>query len=343
MWTGYPKTTFRWSPDTELERVVFTANVIAEGFYQRKKFTVLPRLERVGDPSLVVLPELPYCQIPSFWKGVGVLKRQIPLDMPKEWRGILGNWLGGKLAIKPDIITKREREWVVVEKAFWRATSWLMPRLGILIGEVEVRLTSFGTISSASVLTGRKQQKLVTYLREDATLGHLAEIILTALMIILKKKYWFSWGEVEATVDFLMRESQLKKLFPAYQPTVRGLVKPRYQDLRRTTEYLSRLRVPIKAAEIEMKQGKVWVLGKSVGGSFSAREMEILKLLVVNQGEVVSFDLVADSLWGEGEFVSLWALNKAVQRLRQKLVKMGLNQKIITTVRKRGYVLMGGN
>ena len=65
----------------------------------------------------------------------------------------------------------------------------------------------------------------------------------------------------------------------------------------------------------------------------------MLKLLVGRLGDLVTYDELADKIWGEGEFKSFWALNKVVERLRHKLVGMGIEGSRLESVRGQGYVL----
>lgn len=52
----------------------------------------------------------------------------------------------------------------------------------------------------------------------------------------------------------------------------------------------------------------------------------------------MSYDDLADKLWGEGEFKTYWAINKMIGRLRHKLIKIGVEAKI-EPVRGQGYIL----
>lgn len=53
----------------------------------------------------------------------------------------------------------------------------------------------------------------------------------------------------------------------------------------------------------------------------------------------MTYDELSDEIWGEGEFKSFWALNKVVERLRHKLVAMGIEGSRLESVRGQGYLL----
>lgn len=64
-----------------------------------------------------------------------------------------------------------------------------------------------------------------------------------------------------------------------------------------------------------------------------------MKLLIDHKGELVEYDTLADTVWGVGEFKTFWAINKLVGRLRNKLSRMGIDEKRLVAVRGQGYLL----
>jgi len=345
-----PKTKFISSPEFEAERVILTAKVVAEGFYKDKGFVVV---EKVGnlEASEVILPKLDYGKIKDFWKRV----IRVPLQIPVKADGELIKQVMGGIPAYADRHSLKKREgyelkfrkvrnlrksdWEKVEDRFWELVKdWMVAEYDY-IKDLEVRVTRYGTVSSYRFLNKDKNQKLVCYLREDADLGQLAEIILTALIFPNKRDLNLSWSQIEGTVDFLLTRSKMASLFPGFKPTMNNLVKVSQKDRRKSETYLKNLGVEYDRRDLEVIDGRVWVRGKLAGKEFSEKEEKLLKLLIKRKGEVVSFDEVADCWWGEGEFVSLWALNKAGQRLRNKLVRLGFNREVLRTIYKKGYCL----
>ena len=60
---------------------------------------------------------------------------------------------------------------------------------------------------------------------------------------------------------------------------------------------------------------------------------------LLHHQKIIGFDEVADILWRNEEDYSLWAMNKAMQRIRKKLVEIGLPENSLVTKRKQGYYL----
>ena len=76
-----------------------------------------------------------------------------------------------------------------------------------------------------------------------------------------------------------------------------------------------------------------------MGHELTKREKIAFKLLVENRGELVSYDQLADQIWGEGEFKTYWAINKLIERLRPKISQLGIEGKRLQAVRGQGYIL----
>ena len=52
---------------------------------------------------------------------------------------------------------------------------------------------------------------------------------------------------------------------------------------------------------------------------FGAKEVKVLKELINRNGEILTYDDLADLIWSEGQFKSYWAINKIVQRINRKI------------------------
>ncbi len=334
-----PRIEFVSSPNTEIERILFTSLSIANGFYKRKGFVILPTLQHRGSPQEVVLPQLAYSDIEDYWGRVVKLQLNFPIRSPHRLREEMRELFGNRQGLHTAQLSARKRLWSQRESVIWLTVERAFPDVLRVIDAVEVRLTRYGTISSFSVLGSSYGQKLICYLRSDADLGNLAEVVMSALLFQHRKEHKLRWSEAEAIVDFLMTNREMKRLFPQYKRTLQALTRVDPKLRRQSTAYLKKLEVVYEDKILEVVKDAVYVKGKKVEATWSRQEMGLLKLFLSKEGDIVPFDEVADFLWGEGELVSLWALNKAVQRVRYKLVSFGLPNETLQTMRKRGYLL----
>lgn len=70
--------------------------------------------------------------------------------------------------------------------------------------------------------------------------------------------------------------------------------------------------------------------------SFGAKEYKLLKCLIDKNGEILTYDDIADLIWGQGRFKSYWAINKIVQRIQKKINSLNIALKI-EGIRGVGY------
>jgi DNA-binding response OmpR family regulator len=69
------------------------------------------------------------------------------------------------------------------------------------------------------------------------------------------------------------------------------------------------------------------------------QETKVLRLLVVHQDSVVSYESIGAILWGAHaeEKFSLWAINKVISNIRKKLRQYGIPAHTLRTRSKQGY------
>ena len=70
-------------------------------------------------------------------------------------------------------------------------------------------------------------------------------------------------------------------------------------------------------------------------------EMMIFRLLLDNEGRIVTRDEIMTVLWDNDEFINDNALTVNISRLRAKLSSLGLGD-CIETRKKQGYILVSG-
>ena len=88
----------------------------------------------------------------------------------------------------------------------------------------------------------------------------------------------------------------------------------------------------IRYKEITLDTDSLTVLVGALSVSLTAREFDILKLLLENQGRVVSREKLLDSIWGDGYIGDDKIVNTHIKNIRKKL---GVDY--IETIRGAGY------
>lgn len=81
----------------------------------------------------------------------------------------------------------------------------------------------------------------------------------------------------------------------------------------------------------------VFLNGVNISPIFSFRERILLKVFLLRKNELITREEVGTHLWNSTEFTD-WAVDQAMRRIRIKLTKAGMKNKVINSVRGRGYV-----
>lgn len=232
-------------------------------------------------------------------------------------------------------VEKYHTDWERVGEAFWQELDHYLPDARKIHDKVVVDVGRMGTISS-SYWSGKHY-----YLRADRGVGDLAAMIVNHTMCVLRREMGVTWTKREALMDFIMTRPVMKKLFPDFEPVYTQLLRVSPKVRRESEEYVRSLGLILPKQELEVKSGKIWVKGKYVPKAFGKKVGVILKTLIERKGDLVTYDELADALWGEGEFKSFWALAKLVERLRDSLREVEIEPKRIESVRGQGYILTG--
>lgn len=334
------KTIFSSCPVTEIERLVHACAVSASGFYNRNGFVILPKVEISFREVVVVLPELEYRSIPYFWQRVMVVPTQFSMNVPHDVQRDIEKLTTKSLAgVSEARLASWVKGWGQVETVFWEVVGLFFPEEIGYIKQVEVRVTHYGSSSSFSFLERKRGQKLIVYVRDDSGVAEIAESIVTALLYPDRETYGFSWSRREAIVDFFMTRKEMRTLFPHYKPTLSGISRVTMGIKEKSELFMRKIGMVYGQRKIEILSGILFVKDVNVDRGFGPLERKVIGLLTSKQGELVTFDEIEDVIWGQGEMKSLWAITKLMQRIRNKLIKCGLSENCLRTLRGRGYVL----
>lgn len=327
------------SQETEVERVINILAVTMTGFFERTNFVVVPELTGGTDETIqVVLPSLNYQSIPGLWHRLQILSRDIPVEIEQQWRDKLDKIMKPYDQKCDDFCLQLQKEWSEIEEVFFAELERDFPRIRQKIGEIEVRVSEYGTISSGTWGSGEGKRNMYFYLRSDRGLSDLASMMINLILLEKKEELGITWSKREALMDYIMTRPAMKKLFPQYRPVMSQLLLVKSDVRLSASRYLNSLGIPRLVKEIDVDRGKIVVKGNIVGNELGEKEIVLLKTLVKHEGEVVNYDTLADVLWGEGEFKSYWAINKLVERVRNKLMRMGVDMSRLKSVRGQGYL-----
>jgi len=93
----------------------------------------------------------------------------------------------------------------------------------------------------------------------------------------------------------------------------------------------------IEIGDVRVDTGRHEVFVRGVPVAFALKEFELLELLLLNAGRVLTRDVLIDRIWGPNYFGDTKTLDVHVKRLRSKIEIDPANPKRIVTVRGVGY------
>lgn len=106
--------------------------------------------------------------------------------------------------------------------------------------------------------------------------------------------------------------------------------------LKRTNQDSQSVILTYKDLSLDVLKSRV--ISNHLHAELTKNELTILRLLVLNKGNITSRDELMNELWQEGDFVDENTLNVNISRLRKKLESIGLDGYLITK-RGQGYQL----
>ncbi len=316
------------SPETEKERLLYACENVASGFYQRHSFLSSPEVIKDYPEYTIVIPDVLQAVDQKFWHdsykyGVNMSKI-ITKHMYKQTQS---------LELKPSnngLIETFKKDWQRYNDKFWNELIKIFPKEIKWIGGVEVRITKIGSLSSHYLLQRTKGEKLILNLREDAPTYEIGNLIILSLIFPLTDELGLTFTKRQALRNFVMSLPPFKKLFLEFKPKLYDAPKIPMKLRQKSDEYIKHLGIPNIINPVKSINENLSIFG--------AKEAKVLKELISKNGEILTYDDLADLIWGEGKFKSYWAINKLLQRINKKIKKLNINLQI-KCIRGLGYTI----
>lgn len=323
---------------SESGRYVNTAIPIASGFFKQHGFWVHDSLV-VGERRSVYFPPQPQAMMADFWVRLREESEDIGHGVPSVLAADLARLDTWSV---PDF-DKQHQAWNTIRSDFWNIVKDVFPTQDWDRISATIMPTNLGTKCSFWRVENSEQIQLLVAYRIDCPIHHLAEGLVSAL-VIEKMRYelGYSWDESEAFVDLLFEFTGLQRLFPDYVGTLDLLRKPEDRLLAEKSDaYLHKLGFGMPAPQISCVHGRIFLDGGE-WLELTRKEAALLTLFLEHPQTLVSFDQIAQLIWPDDpEKFSVWAVSKHIQRLRDRLERAGIDNRVLATRRGRGYVWVG--
>lgn len=329
MRTFVPPTSFVSSPETEKERLLYMTASVASGFYPRHGFLIFPHIEHGFEENIVIIPEVVRNFNPKYWVDAKKAGSSMPLKLSKFM------WNEAKHTNLEPVDLKSIKailsKWKSIEDSFWKFIKINFSKEINWIGEIEIRVTKIGSLGSHYLLTKKRKQKLIIHIREDSDYENIANLIILALIYPTSKDLDLSFSQRMVIRDFITSKNEFIKMFPKWKQKKYNSIKLPKKLRDSSLEYIKYLKIPNIIDPIEVINKNLIIFG--------IKEAKLLSLFIKNKNELLTYDQIADCIWGEGKFKSYWAINKLIQRIVKKLDRLDVENVRILGLHGKGYKL----
>lgn len=335
------KTNWIYSTEYEAKRLIETSYLTANGFYKSGGFLVLNKLHK----DHVFLPYISNKSIESYWKRVFDVKyKSFPIVVKdKKLLKEVTNWVEKKYTNVPNV-SKIQRLWEVIGDHVIKETLDIINLPEHSIKEINIYISNFGTGCTFSI-TKNLPSSVDIYLRHDQDLNKLVYALISSLTRNnVLTKYQGEWEHSQFLAEWLISETRIGKLLESvgveneFRSTLKNIKKVQSSELSRESEkYYKKLKLA-SDYNFEVKDNSVIVNDKELDHLVS-REKELMKLLLKNKNRPVDIDSISEVLFKNEDEFSLYAVSKAMQRLRNKLEKNNVSPNFIQTVRNQGFMI----
>lgn len=332
------QTVWNYSTRLEAERLIHCAHQIATGFFRVNGFITLPYPAIEGD-HIVSIPNLPYLTIPRFWQRASRIDlTTLPIIAPTDLINETEELIKKANLPKPDF-SKLQKTWSKNQNEIMKTIYTLIPYKKDSVSKIEIWPTAFGT--GCSFNRHKKSGDVVRmWLREDQNIGSIVEAVLTSLTRQdVYDQLGGLWQESEIIVDWLLTFSPLAELIKKIDPewtktlTIKSTrTKQSATLMQKSDKFLKSVGAPSVGID---------AIRQIPTTAFSAREKELLNLLIAKSPDFATMDEIGDILFRNNEDAySLSVIAKAIQRLRDHLEQTGISGSYIQTKRGEGYLLI---
>ena len=151
--------------------------------------------------------------------------------------------------------------------------------------------------------------------------------------------FWYNLMQIQQRLLRLILAGQ-SKFEPNFLPDVDYLRKTGIVTGSRVNlPLLNRFLAQNQDQKLHIAGGKIFLGEESLEDHLNPRQTAVLKLLLSHFPELVAKEKIAAAVWGGNDDYSDWAMDKFIQRLRQKLEQRQFPGKNIVCLKRRGIYL----
>lgn len=342
---------WKYNAKTEIGRLLFTASCIARGINGRFMYYILPEADIKESHRTVIFPRI--IALKNLWQKLNKAYDIPVVEKDSQLVKTISSFVRSKSILSAEVISKAKSDWLTVERETLKILEAIFPDIFIVLKRIYIYPTRYGSVGSCDLPDNENTAHI--YYRIDCGPWVIAELLLAAYFSKLTKigrlpkdevisqnftkSQW--WEFRENMIDFMMKSTELAKLFPDFKPTLMfANDRTNLKLVKKSSLYLEELGMK-SSPLILLKGDRVGFVGddRLILG-LNRQEKLFLSELLRRRGEPISYNDISDLLWGDQstEKFSLSAMNKLVCKLRARLRKNGVWWNPIKSYRGVGYV-----
>jgi hypothetical protein len=310
------------------------ADRVSNYFYIKNDIVVLPRMVEDLD-TYIYFPKKEVLKDRLLWEKCKVCN-QVYLEREDDYAERISKYFS---PVDNEVVLKFSKYLEREFDSFWHDFSRVCPNLADGVESVTIWPTRIGSPGSeySSGLDTDKQIKI--FLRQDLSADKAFGLMV--LERINQTPFYrdYTWKEREAIMDFLCSQSVLARHIPNYKQFLLNIRDHELAEYKSESEaYLKSLGYSSDSL-FEANGDGIYVKGEPI--NLREQEEKVLETLISRNKQLVTYDMLAEVMWGEAatKRFSLAAIAKTVQRVRAKVHEQGVYSNIIQTVRGKGYML----
>ncbi|MBD3362959.1 hypothetical protein GF362_04535 [Candidatus Dojkabacteria bacterium] len=333
---------FKDSNQTQIKALIASLKFLAQG--NHIKFGFIPCTDYYRkDPKTFVYPDIHYSNYKNIWMEVKNFDEQNLKGCEK-----IEEFLNTELdesKVNKKLTSDMKDFWRKIKSKFTRYIYTLYPKLESKDINIDVYVKNFSSYCSfcSPIHQGKKEIHGKIFVRTDMQETVLIEGIFSVLFHSeLLENY--SWEQKEVIIDHMtksfLRSVDYKGKIPQ---TIKTLSKKIINKklAQNSSVFLRKNKLENKRTISLNEKNKIEISNKPLTKDFFERDRKILKHFLDKENRVLTYDELADIMWGNKstQKFSLSAINRHLSRLRKKLEKLGLPSSCILSVRGVGYYL----
>ena len=308
-----PKIKIIHTAQTEIFSLMSYFYRVKTHFYHTNQYYVLPYLIPKNKRT-VYIPDIEILRNKIFIKLCNYYDYEIENKYPQALEKMINHY-------KFEPIQKKHflTDFNSILTQFCKILDQIFPSILDDVSNIIIMPTRYGTTCSEYSSQSPYNSTIRFFVRNDTNLEEIFYMFLMERINRTKLYTDYSWEERMAICEHTMLFTPLKQLFPDFKPVLNRLQNDIDPNLKKES-VIYHQKLGINVLDIFLiKHGEIYINSKFA--KFTPTEKSVLKVLIENKNQIVSFEQIAEAMWQDKstEKYSLYAMSKCVERIREKL------------------------